>query len=59
MGSRLKRKEAVNPCSMDANLLHISYEGDILEDPAAEPEESMWLLSVHQKQRRISQLTSI
>ena len=31
---------------MDANLLHISYEGDILEDPAAEPEEAMWLWSV-------------
>jgi argininosuccinate synthase len=31
---------------MDANLLHISYEGGILEDPAAEPEEDMWLWSV-------------
>tara|TARA_B100001765_G_scaffold102712_1_gene63513 strand:- start:27 stop:701 length:675 start_codon:yes stop_codon:yes gene_type:complete len=31
---------------MDANLLHISYEGDILEDPGAEPEESMWLWTV-------------
>ena len=30
---------------MDANLLHISYEGGILEDPSAEPEESMWLWS--------------
>ncbi len=28
---------------MDANLLHISYEGLHLEDPNAEPEESMWL----------------
>jgi argininosuccinate synthase len=28
---------------MDANLLHISYEGQILEDPSVEPEESMWL----------------
>jgi argininosuccinate synthase len=28
---------------MDANLLHISYEGGVLEDPNAEPEESMWL----------------
>ena len=35
-----------SPYSMDANLLHISYEGDILEDPAAEPEEAMWLWSV-------------
>lgn len=32
-----------SPYSMDANLLHISYEGGILEDPNAEPEESMWL----------------
>jgi argininosuccinate synthase len=31
---------------MDANLLHISYEGGILEDPNAEPEESMWLWTV-------------
>jgi argininosuccinate synthase len=31
-----------SPYSMDANLLHISYEGDILEDPWTEPEESMW-----------------
>ncbi|MBT6056619.1 MAG: argininosuccinate synthase [Gammaproteobacteria bacterium] len=35
-----------SPYSMDANLLHISYEGAILEDPAAEPEEAMWLWSV-------------
>ena len=34
-----------SPYSMDENLLHISYEGGILEDPAAEPEESMWLWS--------------
>ena len=33
----------VSPYSMDANLLHISYEGLALEDPATEPEESMWL----------------
>ena len=31
---------------MDANLLHISYEGGILEDPNFEPEESMWRLTV-------------
>lgn len=31
-----------SPYSTDANLLHISYEGGILEDPAHEPEESMW-----------------
>ena len=35
-----------SPYSMDANLLHISYEGDILEDPWAEPEEDMWRWSV-------------
>jgi len=34
---------AVSPYSMDANLLHISYEGLSLEDPNAEPEENMWL----------------
>ncbi|MDY0365778.1 MAG: argininosuccinate synthase [Arcobacteraceae bacterium] len=33
----------ISPYSMDANLLHISYEGLHLEDPSAEPEESMWL----------------
>ena len=37
---------AVSPYSMDANLLHISYEGLSLEDPNAEPEEDMWLWSV-------------
>ncbi len=35
-----------SPYSMDANLLHISYEGDILENPWIEPEESMWRWSV-------------
>ena len=35
-----------SPYSMDANLLHISYEGGILEDPGAEPEEAMWMWSV-------------
>ena len=33
------------PYSMDANLLHISYEGGVLEDPAFEPEESMWRIT--------------
>ncbi|NQY94087.1 MAG: argininosuccinate synthase [Campylobacteraceae bacterium] len=37
---------SVSPYSMDANLLHISYEGLALEDPSAEPEEAMWLWSV-------------
>ncbi len=35
-----------SPYSMDANLLHISYEGDILEDPWTEPEDDMWRWSV-------------
>ncbi|MBI5783780.1 MAG: argininosuccinate synthase [Gammaproteobacteria bacterium] len=35
-----------SPYSMDANLLHISYEGGVLEDPWKEPEESMWRWSV-------------
>jgi len=35
-----------SPYSMDANLLHISYEGGILEDPWKEPEASMWRWSV-------------
>ncbi len=35
-----------SPYSMDANLLHISYEGRGLEDPSKEPEESMWRLTV-------------
>ena len=40
------KKKVGSPYSMDANLLHISYEGRILEDPAIEPEESMWRWSV-------------
>jgi argininosuccinate synthase len=35
-----------SPYSMDANLLHISYEGGVLEDPWSEPEESMWRWTV-------------
>ena len=42
-GISIEKKGKKSPYSMDANLLHISYEGGILEDPAAEPEESMWL----------------
>jgi argininosuccinate synthase len=40
------KKNSGSPYSMDANLLHISYEGRILEDPAVEPNESMWRWSV-------------
>ena len=35
-----------SPYSMDANLLHISYEGGHLEDPWWEPEEAMWRWTV-------------
>tara|TARA_B110000971_G_C20002320_1_gene497443 strand:- start:569 stop:1789 length:1221 start_codon:yes stop_codon:yes gene_type:complete len=38
-----KHKQGGSPYSMDANLLHISYEGRHLEEPSAEAEESMWL----------------
>ena len=41
-----KMKGNKSPYSMDANSLHISYEGDVLEDPWAEPEEAMWLWTV-------------
>ena len=39
-----------SPYSMDANLLHISYEGGILEDPWAEAEDDMWRWSVSPEQ---------
>ena len=39
-------KKKKSPYSMDANLLHISYEGGNLEDPYWEPEEDMWRWSV-------------
>ena len=45
-GIEIEKRGKKSPYSMDANLLHISYEGMILEDPAAEPEEDMWLWSV-------------
>ena len=41
-----QKQSKKSPYSMDANLLHISYEGDILEDPWAEPEEDMWRWTV-------------
>lgn len=37
-----QKQDNKSPYSMDANLLHISYEGDILENPWIEPEENMW-----------------
>ena len=41
----MKHKNGGAPYSMDANLLHISYEGGVLEDPNFEPEANMWRLS--------------
>ncbi len=40
------KKGKKSPYSMDANLLHISYEGGVLEDPWSEPEEDMWRWTV-------------
>ena len=40
------KKKGGSPYSTDANLLHISYEGRILEDPSLEPEEDMWRWTV-------------
>ena len=45
----MKHKSGGSPYSMDANLLHISYEGRHLEDPKNAPEESMWRWSVNPK----------
>jgi argininosuccinate synthase len=41
-----KKRGGGSPYSMDANLLHISYEGGQLEDPWWEPEEDMWRWTV-------------
>ncbi|MBT3195650.1 MAG: argininosuccinate synthase, partial [Candidatus Ruthia sp.] len=41
-----QKQNKKSPYSMDANLLHISYEGDILEDPWTEPEDDMWRWTV-------------
>ena len=41
-GIDISKKKGKSPYSMDANLLHISYEGLVLEDPAKAPEEDMW-----------------
>ncbi|MES2206912.1 MAG: argininosuccinate synthase [Pseudomonadota bacterium] len=42
----MKHKNGGSPYSMDANLLHISYEGRALEDPAKEAEDDMWRWTV-------------
>ena len=41
-----KKADGKSLYSMDANLLHISYEGGILEDPWAEAEDDMWKWTV-------------
>lgn len=41
-GIDIAKKKGKSPYSMDANLLHISYEGLVLEDPAHAPEDDMW-----------------
>ncbi|OCR08618.1 argininosuccinate synthase [Helicobacter pullorum] len=48
-GITIEKKQNKSPYSMDANLLHISYEGQILEDPNVAPEEDMWRWSVSPK----------
>jgi argininosuccinate synthase len=40
------KKGKTSPYSMDANSLHISYEGRVLENPWTEPEEDMWRWTV-------------
>ena len=45
-----KKKGGGSPYSMDANLLHTSYEGGELEDPWFEPNDEMWLRSVSPEQ---------
>jgi argininosuccinate synthase len=42
----MKHRAGGSPYSMDANLLHISYEGRALEDPGKEAEEDMWRWTV-------------
>ena len=44
------KRAGASPYSMDANLLHISYEGGDLEDPWQAPEESVWRWSVSPEQ---------
>ncbi|MGI0406074.1 argininosuccinate synthase [Helicobacter himalayensis] len=48
-GIPIEKKPNQSPYSMDANLLHISYEGQILEDPSIAPNEDMWRWSVSPK----------
>ncbi|ANE35841.1 argininosuccinate synthase [Campylobacter iguaniorum] len=48
-GIDISKKKGKSPYSMDANLLHISYEGLVLEDPNHAPEDDMWRWSVSPK----------
>ncbi|WP_086255276.1 argininosuccinate synthase [Campylobacter vicugnae] len=48
-GIDISKKKGKSPYSMDANLLHISYEGLVLEDPNNAPEDDMWRWSVSPK----------
>lgn len=41
-----KKRGTESPYSMDATLLHVSYEGGVLEDPWIEPDDSMWSRTV-------------
>jgi len=52
-----KKRGKKSPYSMDANLLHISYEGDVLENPWHEPEDDMWLWTVSPEQAPDKPLT--
>ena len=45
-GIKIEKKPGKSPYSMDANLLHISYEGLVLENPAHAPEADMWRWTV-------------
>ena len=49
-GIPVEKQHGKSPYSMDANLLHISYEGEVLEDPWAQAEDDMWLWSVSPEQ---------
>lgn len=49
-GIDISKKNGKSPYSMDANLLHISYEGLVLEDPAARAEDDMWRMTKSPKE---------
>ncbi len=48
-GISIDKKPGKSPYSIDANLLHTSYEGNELEDPATPPSEEMWQRTVSPK----------